>query len=45
MTAFYENLLDRRQSGIHALQAAKVKMLREGAAPVEWAPFTLLGPP
>ena len=43
MRAFYSRLLTHRLDTSHALRESKLTMLRSGAAPCQWAPFTLTG--
>jgi CHAT domain-containing protein len=45
MVAFYEGLFAEGRSTPRALQQAKVRLLRSGAAPFYWAPFILVGSP
>jgi CHAT domain-containing protein len=44
MLDFYRRLLAGRQTGSQALRLAKLKLLKSGATPFQWAPFIIVGP-
>lgn len=43
MTSFYENLFAKRVNKTQALRSAKLKLIRLGATPSQWAAFVLAG--
>jgi CHAT domain-containing protein len=43
MDTFYEKLLAERLYKSYALRLAKLKLLKQGASPAQWAAFVLTG--
>lgn len=43
MTAFYEDMLAKQSNKSQALRYAKLRLLKLGANPSQWAPFILIG--